>query len=179
MLKRIAELESENIESFSFLSRFSRKQKEKRELTDLNKVIEDALGLTSTLAGTSNVVIKKVFEDNLPLVMADKGQMQEVLVVLLLNSLEAMPKKGKLTIKTSYLKKDNHVELVLSDTGSGTEQDYLKRIAEPFFNDKETMQGAGLGFSIAYEIVARHKGKMDIESTPGKGTTVIIRLPAA
>lgn len=179
MLKRIAELESENIESFSLLSRFAGKQKEKHELTDLNKIIEDALGLVLPLAGTSNVVIKKMFEDNLPLVMADKGQMQEVLVVLLLNSLEAMPKKGKLTIKTSYLKKDNHVELVLSDTGSGTKQDYLKRIAEPFFNDKETMQGAGLGFSIAYEIVTKYRGKMDIESTPGKGTTVIIQLSAA
>ncbi len=171
-------LESENIELLSRLLRFSRKQKEKPGPTDLNKDIEEALGLILPLAKAADVIIEKRLEEGLPLVMADKDQMQEVFVTLFLNSLEAMPKKGKIAVKTFYLKEDNSVKVVLSDTGSGIRQDYLKRITDPFFTP-DSPQEQGFSFKIAHEIVNRHKGKLDIESPPGKGTTITIRLPAA
>jgi len=179
VLKHMDKLESENIELLSKLSRFSQKHKEKHEPTDLNKTIEDALGLIQPLARMSNIIIAKNFEDNLPLVIADRNQMQEVLVTLLLDSLEAIPQKSKITIKTFYLEAANYVKLVLSYTGSGSKQDYLKRIAEPWFNADGLEEETGLGFSIAEEILVRQRGKIEIESSSGKGTTVIIQLPVA
>lgn len=178
-LKAIEKLELENIELLSKLSRFSRKQKEKQQPTDLNKVIEDTLGLILPLARMSDIVVETRYEQNLPLVAIDTDQMQEALVILLLNSLEDMPKKGNITIKTLFLKEENFVQVVLSDTGSRSlKQDYLKRISEPFF-DSNNHKEEGSSFRIAYEILARHRARLNIEVLAGKGTTTIIQLPAA
>jgi len=178
-LRTIEKLQSENIELFTRLSRFSQKQKEKRQLADLNKAVEDALILIQPLARMSDIVLEAELQDSPLLIIADKGQIQEVLITLILNSLDTAGKRGKVTIKTGYLKEDNCVRVALSDTGLGIKQDYLERIAEPFFTTEGLKEEIGLGFNIAQEIVVKHKGRIDIESTPGKGTTVIIRLPAA
>ncbi len=177
VLEKIKELESENIELLSKLSRFSRKHQENRAPTDLNRTIADAAELTAPLARMSNVAVNKIAGENLPLVMADRDQMQEVFVALLLNSIEATPKKGTVTIKTLCPAKSNYAETTVSYPGSGMGQDYLKKISEPFFTAKGLREEASLGFTIAREIVTRHNGTMDIESPPDKGTTVIIRLP--
>ena len=181
ILESIQRLESENIELLSKLSKFSLKQKEQPQPTDLHGIIEDALTLTLPFAQTFNVSIERIFEKGPLLVMADKGQMQEVLVTLIINTIEAMPAKGKITIKTSSLKENNGAQVVLYGSGLNLRQEYLKRITDSFFtmdSQKET-RGWGLGFAIAQEIVTRYKGKIDIESLSGEGTAVIIRLPQA
>lgn len=176
-LKAIERLESENIELFGRLSRFSRQGKEKRELNDLNKMAEEALGLILPLAKASGVNIEKIFAQNLPLVLADKDQIQEVLVTMLLSSVETVPKKGKIVIKTAYLKEIDSLQLVLSDTGSGMKKDYLEHIAGPFFTNNKWGVDEGLGFNIAHEIIKRHNGKIEVKSIWGSGTKVIIQLP--
>lgn len=176
-LERIEELERKSTELLSKLSQFSRKPKEELAPTDLNKVIEDALGLTFPLARMSDVTAEKMLESDLPLIMADKDQLQEVLVALILNSLDAISKKGKITLKTHYEKTSDYVEVVLSDTGKGIKPGYLSRIAAPFFTTKSTEKTLGLGLTIAFGIVERYGGKINVESTEGKGSTFTIQLP--
>ena len=178
-LRNIEKLESENIELLTRLTRLSRKQKERRRPVDLNKIIEDTLILIQPLAKTSDILIETELENDLPLVMADQDQIQEVFITLALNSLDVIGKTGKVTIKTFYLKESNSVQAILSVSGSGLRQDYLKRITEPFLAYKGETKGEDLGFAIAQEIVARYKGKIGIEGSSGQLTTVSIQLPAA
>ncbi len=178
-LKRIGELERDSTELLYKLSQFSLKPKEKFEPADLNRIIDDSLDLTSPLAMMSHVTVERIYKKDLPLVMMNNYEMQEVFVALILNSLDAIIKKGKVIIKTSYLKVDNRVEVVLADTGVGIKEKYLSKIAKPFFTTKEPGKGLGLGLTIAYEIIARHKGSINVESVPGRGTTFTIRLPVA
>ena len=124
--------------------------------------------------------VEKDFGQNIPPIISDKDQMQEVLVALILNSLDSVsskPKGGKLTIKTGYLKDKGLVEIILTDTGIGINQDDLKRLGEPFFSAKTSGKGAGLGLATAWGIVERYNGKINIQSNPGEGAEFIISLP--
>lgn len=178
-LKKIEELESENIKLITQLSRFSRKQKDKQETIDLNNIVEDALVLTLPLAKTSGVAVKTEFAENLPLIIADKSQMQEAFVTLILNSLDTIAKTDKVVIKTLHLKETNSVEVLFLVIDSGFRVDYLKRTTKPVSTYKEETEGESLGFVVAQEIITRHKGKINIESLSGQGTTVTIQFPAA
>ncbi len=168
-LEQIAKLESENIELLSQLSRFSRRKQEKREPINLHKAIEDSLRLIFPLARMSGIIIEKLYEEGLPLVMADENQIQEVLVTLLLNLLGDVPAKSKLTVRTCYLKEGNCAKIVLSGAG----------LTEPFPGDKEAATEVSLGASVVYEIIARHKGTIGVEGVPGRGVTIVIQLPVA
>ena len=181
MLESIQRLESENIELLSRLSRFSLKQKEQPQPTDLHSIIEDALTLTLPFAQTFNVSIERLFEKGPLLVVVDKGQIQEALVTLIISTIEAMPAKGKITIKTASLKEDNCAQVVLQGSGLSLKQDYLKRITGSFFTveSQPETKNRDLGFAIAQDIIARYKGKIDIESLSGEGTAIAIRLPQA
>lgn len=176
-LKKIGELETENIKLVTQLSKFSRKQNEKRELIDLNNTIQDALVLTSALAKASNIRVETKLANELPFIIADKDQIQEVVITLILNSLDSIGKVGQISIETEHVKETNCLQLVISDTGSGIRQDYLNKITEPRLAEKNEMIGAGLGLDIVREIISRHKGLLEIKSSTGKGTTITILLP--
>jgi signal transduction histidine kinase len=178
-LKSIEELDSKNIQLLTRLSRLSRRRKEKCQPTDLNKVIEDALMLTMPLARMSDIRIETKLEGGFPLVLADPDQMQEVFVTLILNSLDAAGKAGKITINTAYLKEDESVQVCLSDTGLGARGDYSKRIPEPFFLDKGEEEGEDLGLVVCQEIIARYNGKLDIGALAGQEKSVKVVLPVA
>jgi signal transduction histidine kinase len=124
--------------------------------------------------------IEKEFSQNIPLITADKDQMQEVFVVIILNALDAVSSKsngGQLSIRTKCLEEAGLVEIIFSDTGIGLKPVELRRIGEPFFSTKHSAEGSGLGLATAYDIVARHSGRIDVESREGKGTTFTIQLP--
>ncbi len=177
MLKSIEGLESKSADSLSMLSRFSKKPKEEFKLTDIIEVIEDALKLTWPLTKYANITIKKEHEPGIPQIMADKEQLHECFVALILNALDAMGKEGTFTIKIRYIAGIKTVEILFSDTGTGIKPQNLDRIQEPFFTTKGEGKALGLGLTIVYEIIARHNGKIDVKSTPRKGTTFVIKLP--
>ncbi|MCK5451363.1 MAG: GHKL domain-containing protein [Candidatus Omnitrophica bacterium] len=176
-LKGIAEMEHKSSDLLSRLARFSRKPVQEFESIDIHKVIEDALKLTWPLTRYSKMTTEKILGENIPVIRANKNQLQEIFVAFILNSIDAISQKGKLVIKTTYLEKSNVVEIAFSDTGRGIKREDLKRIREPFFTTKETGKGAGLGLTAVYGIIDRHKGKINIESTVGKGSTFTIQLP--
>lgn len=135
--------------------------------------VEAALDLLEKQGSLQNTEVVRSFARDLPLVSADPDQMKQVFINLFLNAVQAMPSGGTLTIGASA--QHEQLEIEVKDTGSGIEQERLKRIFEPFFTTKE--RGAGLGLSIVQRIVEAHKGTISARSTVGKGTTVTIRLP--
>jgi signal transduction histidine kinase len=88
-----------------------------------------------------------------------------------------MPHKGRLTIKTAFIKATGIVEVSIADTGIGIKREYLDKLSEPFFTTKSPERGIGLGLTIAYGIVAHHRGKINVKSVPGTGTTFTVQLP--
>jgi len=179
MIKSIDALGQKSISLLSRLIRFSKKPSSKRESVSINGVIEEALELTYPLLRYTKIDIDKRLHPHIPLVIGEKDQFQEVFVALILNSLEAMSDKGTLTIVTEPADDINGIKIIVSDTGSGIQPQDISRIrdGEPFFTTREAKMKLGLGLVTTREIVAKHKGTMDIQSTVGKGTTFVIQLP--
>ncbi len=106
-------------------------------------------------------------------VMADRNQMKQVFLNILLNSVQAMPEGGVIRVETRRRKQDE-IEIVFTDTGHGISKEQLRQVKEPFFTTKE--KGSGLGLSIVQQILDRHEAAMEIESAPGRGTSTFIRM---
>ena len=179
-LESIEDFEKRGASLIHRLAEFSQKPTKEFVPVDINSIIEKALELTEPLVKYSKMAVEKKFEQNLPLIAADKDQMQEVFVVIILNALDAVsgkPKGGQLSIRTTCLEEAGLVEIIFSDTGIGLKPDELRRIGEPFFSAKKAAGGSGLGLATAYDIVARHSGRIDVKSREGEGATFIIRLP--
>ncbi len=178
-LKRIEEAEKKSSELLAKLLQFSQKPKEKILPADVHKIIDEALQLTSPMMKMADVSVERIFASGLPEVAVDKDEIQEVFVALLLNSVDSIVKKGLIKITTRVLSNPAGVEVLFADTGSGIKVENLERIGEPFFTTKTPDKGVGMGLAIAYEVIARHKGRIGIQSTSASGTTFFIQLPAA
>jgi CheY-like chemotaxis protein len=111
-----------------------------------------------------------------PAVSADPSEIREVLINLVLNALDAMPDGGVVTLRTAA--EGGHVLCAVSDTGIGMTEDVRRRVFDPFFTTKAE-KGTGLGLSVAYGIITRHGGEIDVRSEPWRGSTFTIRLPRA
>ena len=109
-------------------------------------------------------------------ILGDAAELREALLNIILNAMDAMPKGGKITVKSEH--ESSFVVLSISDTGIGIPKEIKKKLFDPFFTTKAS-KGSGLGLSVTYGIVNRHGGRIDVESTRGKGTTFHIRLPVA
>lgn len=164
-------------EIISSLRTFSRVDEEEFTPTDINKNIDSALLLLGNLYKGRIRMVKNYA--NLPEIECISSKMNQVYINLLVNAIQAIKKEGKITIATSEEQK-NGVEMVkisISDTGSGINKNILPQIFDPFFTTKEVGKGTGLGLSITYSIIQNHKGTIDVESIPGKGTTFMIHIP--
>jgi two-component system, NtrC family, sensor kinase len=153
---------------------FARQTKPQKHAVDLNIVVEDVLSLVRNQAIFRNIVLRTELDPRLPAVMADRDQMRQVVLNTVINAAEAMSDGGELAVSSRG--DDGHVELTVRDTGPGIPPEIMSKIFEPFFTTKKT--GTGLGLAIAYGIVERHKGTIDIDSAPGKGTKITVRIPA-
>ena len=154
---------------------FARQSPPSLSLTNLNQVIEDAYPLVEHSAELNKVTVIKKFDLKLPEVMADKNQLKQVFTNLMLNAVQAMPKGGHLEITTSGKKKNILIEV--NDSGSGIRKEHLDKLFTPFFTTKDEAMGVGLGLSVAYGIVKRHGGQIEVKTRAGKGTTFKVTLP--
>jgi two-component system NtrC family sensor kinase len=109
-------------------------------------------------------------------VSGDAGQLQQAIIALATNAIDAMPAGGRLTLRARNL--ESHVLVEVSDTGVGIASENLTKIFDPFFTTKEIGQGTGLGLAVCYGIVVEHGGRLDVQSTVGVGTTFTMTLPA-
>jgi PAS domain S-box-containing protein len=154
---------------------FSRLEPSRLETVDLNTVVSETRNLLKRTLGEDVSVVTRLADD-LNAVRADRSKMEQVLLNLVMNARAAMPHGGVLSIET--VNADAAVVLSVTDEGHGMEPEVVQRAFEPFFTTRPKGQGTGLGLATAYGAVADAGGSIHIESAPGAGTTVRIRLPA-
>jgi two-component system cell cycle sensor histidine kinase/response regulator CckA len=169
---------------------FARREAIKREAIDLNAIVADMENLLSRSLGEHIDLVIQSGRD-LPTIRADKGQMEQVLVNLVVNARDAMPAGGTLTVETTTTDPDaayvrthpdvepgRHATLTVSDTGIGMSADVAARIFEPFFTTKPKGEGTGLGLATVYGIVREAGGDVSVSSEEGAGTTFRVDLRA-
>jgi len=162
------------------LLEFARKRGEEKSLIQINQVIEKCIALLENQALFHNIQLDRRMDPDLPPILADGGQMQQVFTNLLVNAAEAMNGKGRITIRTWHEGTPQmKVQVEVSDTGCGIPDEHLAKIFDPFFTTKAFGKGTGLGLSTTYGIVRRHGGEIQVRSSVGKGTTFRITLPVS
>jgi signal transduction histidine kinase len=145
---------------------------------DMNGVVRSTLALISNQSLFHNVRLVELLAPDLPRVTAQRSQLEQVCMNLVVNAAQALTGPGTVTIETVHREDLDQVELRVSDTGRGIEPDRISRIFDPFFTTKEDRHGTGLGLSIVYGIVTKHGGSISVESEVGAGSTFTIRFPA-
>jgi PAS domain S-box-containing protein len=162
---------------------FARKSKPSMNPVEINKVVDAALLLAGNQISLENINLEKKLDPQLPLVLADFDQVQQVLINIILNATQAMPDGGSLTISTSVAEGveinesiKNAVRIDIKDTGVGIPKEDMNNLFTPFFTTKEKGKGVGLGLSVVHGIIEEHKGKIEVDSELNRGTTFTIYL---
>jgi two-component system, NtrC family, sensor kinase len=154
---------------------FARQTPPQTETLALGDLVEKVLELVRHQPSFRAIQVSTALDPELPSVHADRDQLRQVILNLVLNAAEAMPEGGALTL-TSRRGPAGTVEIVVADTGPGIPEEVRDRIFEPFFTTKKA--GTGLGLAIVYGIMEQHRGAIRVESAPGRGTMMTISLPA-
>ena len=176
-LKKIVKETSRCKDIVKGLLEFARPKEPEMSLVNINEIVERSLSIMERQALFQNIKIKKSYVSNLPRIVADSAQLQQVFVNIIINAAEAMNGNGILTLSTSLNGDGTFIEIKFSDTGHGIEEEDQKRLFEPFFTTKEVGKGTGLGLAISYSIIQKHQGTIKVKSEVGKGSTFNVRLP--
>ncbi len=152
---------------------FARPKKPELQQADINEAIDSVLTLTAQEARKAGVTVKKELSASMGKQDIDAGQLKQAFLNLVLNALQAMPGGGVLTMKSGL--RQNAIEVTVADTGTGIPEENRKKLFTPFFTTRG--DGTGLGLAITSRIVKNHRGQIDVESEPGKGTTFTVRIP--
>jgi PAS domain S-box-containing protein len=143
---------------------------------DVNRVVEETLSLVAHPLKTSQIQVVKQLDSALPRVRGSANKLQQVFLNLFLNARDAMPQGGMLEVRTAA--HNGTVEIDVADTGNGIAREHIHKIFDPFFTTKPGGRGTGLGLSVSYGIIREHAGKIDVRSTPGRGTSFHVEFPA-
>ena len=154
---------------------FSRIRTGERTQLDVGDVVRSAANLISHQKRGNGISQEIEIETDLPQVSADGGQIQQAVIALATNAIDAMPNGGNLLFRV--FTGGNRVMIEVEDTGAGIPQENMSKIFEPFFTTKEVGSGTGLGLAVCYGIISEHGGRISVRSTVGKGTTFSIFLP--
>ncbi len=157
---------------------FARQAKPERKPADINAVLKKMIELRAYELKVSNIEVSTELAPDLPETMADTHQLQQVFLNLIVNAEHAMiAAHGKGLLRMSTRAEDGRILVFFSDDGPGIPRENLRRVFEPFFTTKAVGKGTGLGLSISQAIIGEHGGRIDVESTAGRGATFIIELP--
>ena len=177
--RRILELSLSETQRLSEMLRnmlsFSKPEEEKRKPIKINELVEGILLVMEKQMREVNINVETTFDSEIPEVMASTNQMRQVMLNVIKNAKEAMPKGGTLAVRTS--REDDKVLIHVQDTGIGIPEEIRDKIFEAFFTTKQKVKGVGLGLSVCYGIIKDHGGEIKVESEEEKGTTFIISLP--
>lgn len=156
------------------LKSFSRLDEAEYKPADINAGIESTINIVWNELKYKANLIRDYGE--IPQTRCNPGQLNQVFMNILLNAAHAIEAHGDIRVSTRH--ENGRINIIISDTGSGMSQEVQKRIFEPFFTTKDVGKGTGLGLSIAYDIIKKHNGDIEVESTIGKGSSFTIRIPA-
>lgn len=162
------------------LLNISRSHKPLKVFENIEVVLEGALSLVEARTRIQRVVLKREFATNLPVVSLSPYRIQQMLINLCINAMDAMPEGGQLTIRVAIAKSSKNrdgLTIEVTDTGTGISRDVQKHMFEPFFTTKEAGKGTGLGLSLVQDIVQEHSGQIKVKSSLGVGSTFTIWLP--
>jgi signal transduction histidine kinase len=154
---------------------FARQVPTRKERMDLNATVRDGLYFLELRCERDGIRVERRLAPDLSPILADPTQVNQVLVNLVVNAIQAMPKGGVLTLTTRV--DAGHVCLSVEDTGPGMDEDTRRHAFEPFYTTKPVGQGTGLGLAVAHGIVTAHGGALTVESEPGRGARFEVRLP--
>lgn len=155
---------------------FSRKTEPRKAMNNLNDTMDRALSLVEHLAAFQNIEVVKDYAQDLPELLLDPGQIEQVFVNMFVNASQAMEEEGKLTLQTKFDEEKGSVTVRIQDTGQGIPEENLSRIFDPFFSTKGA-RGTGLGLSVSYGILEGHGGTIEVQSKVGEGTVFTITIP--
>jgi two-component system NtrC family sensor kinase len=155
---------------------FSRTSHMNVQTADLNTIVDRGIRLLSHQLEMNGVELHLDLGEGLPSLQCDPGQIEQVILALVINAIDAMPRGGNLWLSTRF-KTPSELVLQIRDDGSGIAPDILERIFEPFVTTKESGKGVGLGLAVSHNIIERHHGRIEVESEIGKGTTFAVSLP--
>jgi len=159
---------------------FARNNANRRETTDMVELIEEVLMLTEKEMSKHRVSVEKIYHSR-PSIPVVAGQIEQILINLVLNARQAMPTGGRLKIELRENREADMVEIRVADTGVGIPTEQLRMIFEPFYTtkvpDENGHGGNGLGLSVCRQIIEQHQGRIRVESVPGKGSAFTVKLP--
>jgi signal transduction histidine kinase len=146
---------------------------------DLNRLVRDTAELVRPSLAAGGVTLESEPTLPIPLVHGHPSRLQQVVLNLFTNAMDATPSGGTIRVVTRSVADDTQVELEVADSGCGIPAAHLKQVFEPFFSTKGPDRGTGLGLFISARIVREHKGRIDVASEEGRGSVFTVRLPAA
>jgi signal transduction histidine kinase len=159
---------------------FARSHSTQRDVTDLASLVEEVLLLTEKDLSKHHVRVETKFHGR-PQAPVIRGQIEQILLNLIINARQAMPRGGRLAIDVRENPATQMAEIRIADTGAGIPPDQLRLIFEPFYTTKEPDEhghgGTGLGLSVCRQIIEQHQGRIRVESLVGKGSTFTVKLP--
>jgi signal transduction histidine kinase len=158
----------------SSLKDFSRLDKKQVDEVDIHQGLESTLKISNNIIKHNNVTLQLEYSD-LPTVKCNPSKINQVFLNIITNACQAMIDGGTLTIKTA--KQGNNISILFKDSGVGMDKETQKNIFDPFYTTKEIGKGTGLGMSISYKIINEHKGRIEVESQLGIGTSITVVLP--
>ena len=157
------------------LMTFARQTPPEITQVNLNQLVREGLFFLERRCIRQGVEVKRSLAEELPEITADFSQLHQVLVNLVVNAIQAMPDGGMLTLSTA--RTDDHISLVVEDTGTGMSDDVIKKLFMPFFTTKDVGEGVGLGLAVVHGIVTGHRGSIEVHSEVGKGSRFEVNLP--
>lgn len=159
---------------------FARNHSSQRTRTDLVRLVEEVLLLTEKDLSKHRIQVEKKYHDH-AVVAAVPGQIEQILLNLVINARQAMPHGGRLKIEVKNNRRSGMAEVRIADTGVGIAPEQLRMIFEPFYTTKEPDEnghgGSGLGLSVCRQIIEQHRGRIRVESVVGKGSSFTVKLP--
>ena len=155
---------------------FARVTDPQKEMQPVSKVIDRTIALIEHHVDFRDTEIIKEYDPELPEILMDASQIEQVLINMMINASQAMLQEGKLTIKTGVSVSGDHIYIRIEDTGSGIPEENIEKLFDPFFSTKGH-KGTGLGLSVSYGIIQSHGGDIEVESELGSGTAFTITLP--
>jgi two-component system NtrC family sensor kinase len=154
---------------------FARQTKPMKKESEVNDLVQESVALTRKQAVFKDVNLTQQLSDNLPSIFLDRGQIQQSIINLIQNAIEATAPGGSITVTSRFERRNKNIEIVIVDTGEGISAEDLDKIFDPFYTTKQ--EGTGLGLAITLGIIEQHGGTIEVASKKDKGSTFKIKLP--